>query len=93
MAHNRAAMEVSRALLDGEDRFDLKRQLADTLQGRIYSATDRNTTDYCVVKETWKQLVRMKRSRDGHKVPEDFENEKAIMSYLSNDSDPHPGML
>ena len=86
-----------RVLLQGEKRFDLQKQLADTLQGRIYSATDRNTGEYCIVKETWKQLARMGRSRDGHKIPEDFLKGEAIMSYLShcncnhlNDS-PHPG--
>ena len=40
------------AKLQGEARFDLKRQLADTLQGRIYSAIDRNDGKWVVVKET-----------------------------------------
>ena len=79
-------------LKDDEVRFELKHHLADTVQGRIYSATDRITNDYCVVKEVWKQLVKMKRSRQGKKVDKNFENEKAILRYLSTDVYLHPGM-
>jgi len=79
--------------LQGEARFDLKRQLADTLQGRIYSAIDRNNGQWVVVKETWKQLVKLGKSRDNHTVPENFEMEKAIMKYLSGMKDAHPGFV
>lgn len=43
--------------LQGEQRFELKRQLADTLQGRIYSATDRTNGEWVVVKETLSYFV------------------------------------
>eukprot|EP01083_Nonionella_stella_P070867 189890_1 len=79
--------------LVGEARFELKRQLADTLQGRIYSAIDRNTGEYCVVKETWKQLVKLGKSRDGHSVPENFEEEKRILKMLSSQKDAHVGFV
>jgi len=79
--------------LQGEARFELKRQLADTLQGRIYSAIDRNDGKWVVVKETWKQLVKLGKSRDNHTVPENFEEEKRIMKYLSQFKDAHPGFV
>eukprot|EP01084_Bolivina_argentea_P083755 151630_1 len=77
--------------LSGEARFDLKRQLADTLQGRIYSAIDKKTGEFVVVKETWKQLVKLGKSRDGHTVPENFEEEKKILKYLSSQKDSDEG--
>jgi len=79
--------------LSGERRFELKRQLADTLQGRIYSAIDKQTNEWVVVKETWKQLVRLGKSRDGHAVPENFDEEKRIMKYLSMQKDAHDGFV
>eukprot|EP01084_Bolivina_argentea_P013853 25952_1 len=79
--------------LKGEARFELKRQLADTLQGRIYSAIDRNVGNHVVVKETWKQLVAMGKSRDGHTVPENFVEEKRILTYLSAQKDAHLGFV
>mmetsp|Transcript_3027 Transcript_3027/g.3686 ORF Transcript_3027/g.3686 Transcript_3027/m.3686 type:complete len:452 (+) Transcript_3027:74-1429(+) len=69
--------------LSGESRFELKRVRANTLQGRIYDALDKLTDKPVVVKETWKQLVTLKVSRDGHPVPEDFMEEKKMMNYLS----------
>jgi len=77
--------------LQGEARFELKGHLSPTLQGRLYSAVDRNTGKLVVVKETWKQLVRLGKSRDGHTVPENFEEEKRILTYLSSQKDAHPG--
>jgi len=79
--------------LQGEARFELKRQLADTLQGRIYSAIDKTDGKWVVVKETWKQLVKLGKSRDNHTVPENFEEEKRIMKYLSSFKDAHPGFV
>mmetsp|Transcript_50876 Transcript_50876/g.45662 ORF Transcript_50876/g.45662 Transcript_50876/m.45662 type:complete len:514 (-) Transcript_50876:102-1643(-) len=88
MSSEEVTMELS-----GEARFELKRQLADTLQGRIYSAIDKNTGEWVVVKETWKQLVKLGKSRDGHSVPEDFESEKRILKYLSSQKDAHLGFV
>jgi len=51
--------------------------LANTLQGRIYLAQDRTGKNtWVVVKETWRELVKQGKSRDGHKVPENFDREK-----------------
>jgi len=80
-------------ILRGEARFQLKRHLADTLQGRIYGAVDRTHGNFVVVKETWKQLVGLKKSRDGHVVPEDFIEEKSVMTYLSTQKDCDPGFV
>src|SRR4051794_12470028 len=77
--------------LRGEQRFELVRHLADTLQGRIYGSIDKTNGNYVVVKETWMQLVKLKKSREGHRVPEDFLQEVNIMSYLSSQSDCNPG--
>lgn len=41
----------------------------------------------------WKQLVKLGKSRDGHAVPENFEEEKRIMKYLSGFKDSHPGFV
>ena len=71
-------------LLLGEERFELTRHIKDTLQGRIYTAIDKTNNQFCIVKETWKQLIRLKKTRKGGHVPEDFHSEKAIMYYLSN---------
>jgi serine/threonine protein kinase len=72
----------------GKKRFSFKKVLADTLQGRIYLALDKNhkgdNDQWCVVKETWKELVKSGKSRDGHNVPEDFDKEKRLQNYLSN---------
>ena len=70
--------------LSGEARFDLKRQLADTLQGRIYSAIDKKTGEWVVVKETWKQLVKLGKSRNGRDIHENFEDEKKNLKHLSS---------
>jgi len=79
--------------LQGEQRFELKRHLADTLQGRIYLAIDKTNGMYVVVKETWKQLVQLGKSREGHRVPENFILEKEIMHYLSSQEDCNPGFV
>ena len=71
-------------LLLGEERFELTRHILDTLQGRIYTAVDKTNNQFCVVKEVWKQLVRLQKARKGGRVPHNFQSEKAIMYYLSN---------
>eukprot|EP01083_Nonionella_stella_P012413 35227_1 len=73
--------------LTGEERFEFSRQLSDSLQGRIYSAIDKNTGKHVVVKETWKQLVKEGKSRSGYTVHENCEQEKRILKYLSNEDD------
>ena len=77
--------------LQGEARFELKGQMSKTLQGRLYSAIARNNGKFVVVKETWKQLVKLGKSRDGHTVPENFEEEKRILKFLSSQKDAHQG--
>jgi len=77
--------------LHGEQRFELKQHLADTLQGRIYVAIDKTNGASVVVKETWKQLIMLQKSREGHRVPENFMEEKKILNYLSTEEDCNPG--
>jgi len=79
--------------LQGEQRFELKRHLANTLQGRIYIAIDKLNDSQVIVKETWKQLVRSSRSREGHRVLEDFHQEKEILNYLSSQPDCNSGFV
>ncbi len=79
--------------LQGAKRFSLKKVLADTLQGRIYLAKDRSNNEWTVVKETLKELFMMGKSLDVHRVPEDFENEKKIQTFLSTQKDAHPGKV
>eukprot|EP01084_Bolivina_argentea_P270090 459182_1 len=74
-------------MMKGEARFEFSRQLSDSSQGRIYSALDTCTGKYVVVKEAWKQLVKEGKSRSGYTVHENFEQEKRILKYLSNQSD------
>ena len=68
---------------DPNQRFHITAEIAATLQGRIYAATDLKTGDYTVIKETWKQLVKNGISRDGTPVPEDFFEETRILNKLS----------
>jgi len=79
--------------IQGEQRFELKRHLADTLQGRIYLGVDKTNGSLVVVKETWKQLVELFKSREGHRVAEDFVQEKKIMYYLSSQEDCNSGIV
>eukprot|EP01084_Bolivina_argentea_P270091 459183_1 len=71
----------------GESRFEFSRQLSDSSQGRIYSAFDKCTGKYVVVKEAWKQLVKEGKSRSGYVVYENYLQEKRILKYLSNQDD------
>ena len=71
-------------LLLGEERFEILQHTKDTSQGRIYTAMDKTNNQFCIVKETWTQLIKMKRDRQGLRVSNDFHREKAIMYYLSN---------
>eukprot|EP01084_Bolivina_argentea_P066164 120618_1 len=75
------------------NRFELKRKLADTLQGHIYSAIDLNKGQICVVKQTYKKLVRLKITKDGHNVLENFAEERRILRYLSSQKDLHSGFV
>ena len=77
--------------VQGAARFRFERELADTLQGRIYSGTDLITNKPCVIKEAWRQLVHSGRSRKNHRVPEDFLRERRLMMELTNRADSTPG--
>jgi len=70
--------------LQGAARFRIERELADTLQGRIYAGTDLLTGKQVVIKEAWRQLVHSGRSRKGHRVPEDFVKERQLILKLTN---------
>lgn len=70
--------------LHGAARFRIERELADTLQGRIYAGTDLVTGKQVVIKEAWRQLVHSGRSRKGHRVPEDFVKERQLVMTLTN---------
>eukprot|EP01084_Bolivina_argentea_P238879 401363_1 len=77
-----------------KERFQLKRKLADTLQGHIYLAYDlQNKHEKVVVKETYKGLVDAGKSRDGHIVHEDFHNEIRLLTYLSKQPDADEGFV
>merc|ERR1719192_942334 len=69
--------------LHGAARFRIDRELADTLQGRIYAGIDLMTGKPAVIKEAWKQLVKSGYSRKGHRVPEDFLSERRMVMRLS----------
>ena len=69
--------------LQGAARFRIDRELADTLQGRIYQGLDRVTNQRTVIKEAWKQLVQSGYSRKGHRVPEDYLSERHMIMELS----------
>jgi len=89
-----ASKDAEMKELSGRNRFKMTKVLANTLQGRIYLAQDKAEKDrWTVVKETWKELVKQGKSRDGHKVPENFEREKSIQLYLSNLSDQNEGYV
>jgi len=75
--------------LKGADRFRIDRELADTLQGRIYAGFDLVTKRPAVIKEAWKQLVSTGYSRKGHRVPEDFLSERNMIMTLSRMPDCH----
>jgi len=75
------------AQLHGADRFRIDRELADTLQGRIYAGVDRMTNKPAVIKEAWRQLVSSGYSRKGHRVPEDFISERRMIMRLSQMAD------
>jgi len=80
--------------LSGRNRFKLTKVLANTLQGRIYLAQDKTGQyQWTVVKETWRELVKQQKSRDGHRVPENFEREKKIQLYLSELPDQKDGYV
>ena len=70
--------------LQGAARFRIERELADTLQGRIYAGKDLITGKEVVIKEAWRQLVHSGRSRKGHRVPEDFVKERELIMTLTN---------
>ena len=75
--------------LSSKDRSHLKRQLEDTLQGRIYSAIDKRTGEWVVVKTTWKELVKLGKLRNGYKVHENIIQENKILRYLLSKKDKH----
>eukprot|EP01083_Nonionella_stella_P162134 531975_1 len=68
----------------GAKRFRFVRELAVTLQGRIYLVTDVITKEKCVVKEAWKKLVHSGRSRTNCRVAEDFLAERTMLLSLSS---------
>jgi len=72
---------------DGSDvppdqKYEFDRELADTLQGRIYLGHNKFTGKRVVLKEAWKHLVRNGKSRSGHPVPEDFIRERDLMKKI-----------
>jgi len=71
------------AQLHGASRFRIDREIADTLQGRIYAGIDLETNRPAVIKEAWRQLVHSGYSRKGHRVPEDFLSEREMVMRLS----------
>jgi len=85
--NNQLQPKSQRQLLQGENRFELQRELADTLQGRIYVGIDKLNGNCVIVKEAWKQLVKLRKSRKDHYVFEDFINEKEVIKFLSKQMD------
>eukprot|EP00483_Globobulimina_turgida_P000044 UN00044 len=81
------------SMLRGSDRFRIEREIADTLQGRIYAGTDLLTQKAVVIKEAWRQLVHSGRSRKGHRVPEDFLKERKLIMSLTSLPDCTPGLV
>eukprot|EP01084_Bolivina_argentea_P069273 126081_1 len=70
--------------LQGESRFNFTKQLSNTLQGRIYIATDLITNNKVIIKGAWRYLVRSGISRTGHKINENFLRERQLLSDISN---------
>lgn len=64
-------------------RFRIGRMLEDTMQGHIYVATDLETNETVVVKQTFIFLVQHGITRDMHPVLEDFLKERRILIHLS----------
>eukprot|EP01083_Nonionella_stella_P082850 228829_1 len=79
--------------LRGAARFRIEREIADTLQGRIYAGTDLLTNQPVVIKEAWRQLVHSGRSRKGHRVPENFLKERELVMSLTNLADCADGIV
>eukprot|EP01084_Bolivina_argentea_P118516 210266_1 len=79
--------------LQGFARFHIERKIADTLQGRVYLATDLVTNKHVVVKEAWRQLVYSGYSRNGCRITEDFLKERKLIMMLSNLSDCPQGLV
>eukprot|EP01084_Bolivina_argentea_P317649 550778_1 len=79
--------------LKGADRFRIEREIADTLQGRVYAGTDLLTNNRVVIKEAWRQLVHSGRSRKGHRVPEDFLKERKLIMTLKSLGDIDDGIV
>eukprot|EP01084_Bolivina_argentea_P147091 257398_1 len=65
-------------------RFRIEREIANTLQGRVYAGTDLLTNKKVVIKEAWRQLVHRGISRKGNPVAEDFLKERKLIMELTS---------
>ena len=74
------------------ERFKVEKKLARTLQGYIYLARDRHDGNKLrVIKETKIALVKSGKTHDGQPVAENFEEERQILLYLTQQPDVDPG--
>eukprot|EP01083_Nonionella_stella_P103637 296158_1 len=64
----------------------------DSLQGYIHCGVYGDDNKKIVIKQTLKQLVQQKISRNGHRIHENFHEEKRILLYLSNQNDLDTGI-
>jgi serine/threonine protein kinase len=76
-------------------RFEFESKLADALQGRIYLGFDNVTQRKCVIKEAWKSLVSIRRTRTSRRqaTDEDFKHEVQTVMEFTNASDSHPNII
>jgi len=75
------------------ERFEIIRPFAKTLQGQIFAALDKRTRQYAAIKEANKKFVSSKLTRDNHQCNENFLEEREILTFLSNQPDCHTGIV
>jgi len=73
-----------------EDKYSFNKTVANTLQGRIYLGRNKITNEQVIIKEAWKDLIKLGISRKKHKVAEDFLYEIKIGQLISNKNDCSP---
>ena len=71
-------------ILPGDRRFNQVKKIASTLQGEIHLAKDASNNGLCIIKTANKWCVRNRRTIRNTRCRENFQNEKAILYYLTN---------
>ena len=93
VASDKPQLEAQLEKIDPSKRFSKREIICQSQQGRIYAANDLQTGEYAVIKESWKQLVEKKITRDAKSTMEDFFEEIRILTKLSEMPECHPSMF